>query len=93
MQEFDVSRRTIDSTKLSPKATVVYVAPYDGKRTLMLTSANRFGIRFQQEEIPVQGKTARGAMGLKLEEGDHIEEVSDNGLIRPSKRGGKGKKR
>ncbi len=93
MQEFDVTRRTIDSTKLSPGATVVYVAPYDSKRTLMLTSANRYGIRFQQEEIPVQGKVARGAIGLKLEEGDHIEEVSDNGLIHLSKRGGKGKKR
>ena len=59
----------------------------------MLTSANQYAIRFQQSEIPVQGKTARGAIGMKLEEGDSIAEVSDSGLIRFSKRGGKGKKR
>ena len=92
MAEFDVTRRTIDSTKLSPGSKVVYVAPYQD-RSLMLTSANQYAIRFQQSEIPVQGKTARGAIGMKLEEGDSIAEVSDSGLIRFSKRGGKGKKR
>ena len=68
------------------------ILPYTGA-TLMLVSANRFGIRFQQAEIPQQGKTARGAIGFKLEEGDVLEEASDSGLIRLSKRGGKGKKR
>ncbi len=92
MAEFDVTRRTIDSTKLSPGSKVVYIAPYQD-RSLMLTSANQYAIRFQQSEIPVQGKTARGAIGMKLEEGDSIAEVSDSGLIRFSKRGGKGKKR
>ena len=92
MSEFDVTRRTIDSTKLTPGYKVVYVAPYQD-RSLMLTSANQFSIRFQQSEIPQQGKTARGAIGMKLEEGDSITEVSDSGLIRFSKRGGRGKKR
>ncbi len=92
LAEFDVSRKSVDSTKLLEGAKVVAMIPYTGK-TLMLVSEKGYSIRFQQDEIPQQGKGARGAMGMKLEEGDRITEVKEDGLIRLSKRGGKGKKR
>ena len=92
LSEFDVSRKSVDSTKLAEGAKVAAMLPYSGK-TLMLISERGYSIRFQQDEIPQQGKGARGAMGMKLEEGDRITEVKEDGLIRLSKRGGKGKKR
>ena len=92
LSEFDVSRKSVDSTKLAEGAKVAAMLPYSGK-TLMLISERGYSIRFQQDEIPQQGKGARGAIGMKLEESDRITEVKEDGLIRLSKRGGKGKKR
>lgn len=91
IHEFDVTRRTIDSTKLMDSAVVVAVLPYTGEGIALYTQKG-YHIRFKQEEIPAQGKVARGARGIKLEGGDKVIKVDDGERLRFTKRGGKGKK-
>ena len=90
MTEFDVSRRTIDATKLSPGASLVSVKAYTGD-AIALHTKKGFHIRFMQDEIPIQGKVARGARGIQLTD-DEVIKVDDGDRLRFTKRGGKGKK-
>ena len=90
-QEFDVTRRTIDSTRLSAGAKVVSVTEFSGD-TLQVTSAKGYRLRFKQEDIPLQGKTARGAIAMKLDDGDAIIESTTESRMHITRRGGKGKK-
>lgn len=91
MDEFDATRKTVDSTKLSSGAKVVSVRPYTGE-SIALHTKKGFHIRFMQDEIPIQGKIARGARGINLSEGDEVIKVDDGDRLRFTKRGGKGKK-
>lgn len=89
--EFDVTRRTIDSTKLTDGATVSDIIRYTGD-TVQLTSAAGYRLRFKQGDIPVQGKVARGVTGMKMDKKDKITEVTTESRMHITKRGGKGKK-
>ncbi|MBQ2509474.1 MAG: DNA topoisomerase 4 subunit A [Erysipelotrichaceae bacterium] len=90
--EFDVTRKAVDATKLAQDQTLVAVTPFTGEN-IALESEKGYSICFKQEEIPHQGKTARGAIGMHLSQGDRIRLIDMASLIRASKRGGKGKKR
>ena len=87
--EFDTSRKSIDSTKLSDGAAVVSILRFTGE-TVQLTSAAGYRIRFRQEDIPAQGKAARGATGLRLKGTDKVVEASAESRMRITKRGGSG---
>ena len=90
--EFDVTRKAVDATKLAQDAALVAVTPFTGEN-IALESEKGYSICFKQEEIPHQGKTARGAIGMHLSQGDRIKLIDMASSIRASKRGGKGKKR
>ena len=90
--EFDVTRKAVDATKLAQDAALVAVTPFTGEN-IALESEKGYSICFKQEEIPHQGKTARGAIGMHLSQGDRIRLIDMASSIRASKRGGKGKKR
>jgi DNA gyrase subunit A len=90
--EFDVTRKAVDATKLAQDQALVAVTPFTGEN-IALESEKGYSICFKQEEIPHQGKTARGAIGMHLSQGDRIRLIDMASLIRASKRGGKGKKR
>ena len=90
-KEFDVTRKTIDSTRLSAGAKVVSVTEFSGD-TLQVSSKKGYRLRFKQEDIPLQGKTARGAIAMKLEAGDELTESTTESRMHITRRGGKGKK-
>ena len=90
--EFDVTRKAVEASKLSGGAKLVAVVPAGGE-DIALETVKGFSICFKQEEIPHQGKTARGAIGIRLGTGDEVSGIDLNSPIRASKRGGKGKKR
>ncbi len=90
--EFDVTRKAVDATKLAQDQALVAVTPFTGEN-IALESEKGYSICFKQEEIPHQGKTARGAIGMHLSQGDRIRLIDMDSSIRASKRGGKGKKR
>ncbi len=90
--EFDVTRKAVDATRLAQDAALVAVTPFTGEN-IALESEKGYSICFKQEEIPHQGKTARGAIGMHLNTGDHVKQIDMASSIRASKRGGKGKKR
>lgn len=89
--EFDVTRKTIDSTRLMDEAAVTGVIRYTGD-TIQLTSAAGYRLRFKQDDIPVQGKVARGVTGMKMEKKDKITEVATESRMHITKRGGKGRR-
>ena len=56
--EFDVSKRTIASTKLAEGDRLVLVGIADESDYVVLQSKNGFFLRFLKEEVPVKKKTA-----------------------------------
>ena len=57
-----------------------------------MSSKKGYRLRFKQEDIPLQGKTARGAIAMKLEAGDELTESTTESRMHITRRGGKGKK-
>lgn len=107
MTEFDVSRKTIDASKLNG-ATIVSVFDYNEKGQVILESKEGYYIRFNQVDIPGMKKNSAGAKGLTLGSEDAIarvyplisrsaefirgEEKYTADRIKLQKRGGKGVK-
>ena len=73
--EFDVSKRTVAATKLAEGDSVVSVAALTDQRNIVLQTKNGFFLRFAVEEIPEKKKGAIGVRGMKLAEGDQVENV------------------
>lgn len=72
--EFDVSKRTIAATKLTDEQDrVVLAGIYDESDYLVLQSQNGCFLRFLANEVPEKKKTAIGVRGMRLAEGDFIE--------------------
>ena len=73
--EFDVTRLSIQATKLQDDDEVVLVsALFDQKQIVMKTNDGYF-IRFGVEEIPEKKKNAVGVRGMKLTGKDFVDEV------------------
>lgn len=106
--EFDVSRKTIDATKLNPEASLTAVFPYLEKGQLIF--GTRLGVfaRIKQAVIPEKKKTAIGVIGIAMNKLDSLQlampavsleeelPIGDKKIpvreIKPVTRGGKGKK-
>ena len=71
--EFNVSKRTIASTKLTEGDKLIFVAPADEMEHVVLQSAGGSFLRFLKQEVASMKKTAVGVRGMKLAEGDKLE--------------------
>lgn len=108
VSEFDVTRKTVDATKLKEGNTLLSVHPYLEDGYFALGTKKGYFIRFKQKEIPEQKKNAVGAIAIKLAEDDVVINsistmdvddsivVDDTSIciekIKMMKRGGKGTK-
>ena len=78
--EFIVSKRTIAATKLNDGDKVLSVLhfpamAYTGEDTIVLKSRDGYFLRFPMEQIAVKKKGAVGVRGMKLTDGDEIQEI------------------
>ena len=71
--EFDVSKRTIASTKLAPEDELIFVGSASEMEQIVLQSNGGCFLRFVLQEISVTKKAAMGVRGMKLAEGDFLE--------------------
>ncbi len=72
-EEFDVTKRTIASTRLSEGDTLVFVGAADEMEQVVLQSAGGYFLRFLKSGISEMKKTAVGVRGMKLSPGDCLE--------------------
>ena len=70
--EFNVTKKTINATKLSDGDKVVAVNALGDTASIVLQTANGIFLRFQVEEVPEKKKGAIGVRGIKLAAADHI---------------------
>ena len=73
--EFDVTKRTVAATKLAEGDTLVSVTALTGQRNIVLQTKGGFFLRFAVDEIPEKKKGAIGVRGMKLSDGDLVENV------------------
>ncbi len=73
--EFDVSKRTVASTKLGEGDEVLSVTILKEQRNIVLQSKEGFFLRFPIEEIPEKKKAAIGVRGMRLGGSDSLEAV------------------
>lgn len=108
VSEFDVTRKTVDATKLKDDGKLLAILPYNEEGQIVIGTKGKSYIRFKQPEIPVQKKNAVGAMAIKLSEGDEVsfalpiasqEDILqadgcefEAGKVKMMRRGGKGTK-
>lgn len=71
--EFDVSKRTIASTKLGEDDCLIFVGSSAEMEQVVLQSAGGCFLRFLKQEISVMKKTAVGVRGMRLADGDYLE--------------------
>ncbi len=73
--EFDVAKRTVASTKLADGDELISVQILTDKRNIVLQTKDGYFLRFPLEEIPEKKKSAVGVRGMKLGNGDFVENV------------------
>ena len=73
--EFEVSRKTSLSTKLSDGDLVLCVAKLTGAETMVMRSKKDMFLRIDCATIPEKKKMAIGVRGMKLEDGDELREI------------------
>jgi len=73
--EFNVTKKTINATKLSDGDRVVAVNALGDTASIVLQTANGIFLRFQVEEVPEKKKGAIGVRGIKLAAADHITNI------------------
>ena len=73
--EFDVTKRTVAATKLAEGDSVVSVTALTDQRNIVLQTKAGFFLRFAVDEIPEKKKGAIGVRGMKLSDGDQVENV------------------
>ncbi len=73
--EFDVTKKTVASTKLMDDDEIVSVSAIREQRNIVLKSQEGYFLRFPIDEIPEKKKGAIGVRGMKLSTSDVIEEV------------------
>lgn len=73
--EFDVSKRTVASTKLSDGDELVDIEVVTKHQHIILQSRDGYFLRFDVDEISELKKTAIGVRGMKLGTNDYIEHV------------------
>ena len=73
--EFDVSKKTVASTKLADHDEIVSISVMREQTHIVLRSKDGYFLRFPIEEIPEKKKAAIGVRGMKLSANDFVEEV------------------
>ena len=73
--EFDVTKRTVAATKLAEGDSVVSVTALTDQRNIVSQTKAGFFLRFAVDEIPEKKKGAIGVRGMKLGDGDQVENV------------------
>lgn len=71
--EFDVSKRTIASTKLAEEDELIFIGSTLEMEQIVMQSHGGCFLRFLTQEISTMKKTALGVRGMKLAEGDYVE--------------------
>ena len=78
--EFDVTRLTIQASKLEDDDRLVMVHAVTDQNALVLQTKEGFFLKYALEEVPEQKKNARGVKGIKLSAKDEVE---DAWVLRP----------
>ena len=73
--EFDVTKKTVSATRLSPGDRVVDVTILKDQKNIVLQSVDGYFLRFCVEEIPEKKKTAIGVRAMRLAPEDAVEAV------------------
>jgi len=73
--EFDVAKRSIAATKLSEGDQLISVQVLSEAEQVVIQTHQGFFLRFPIGEIPMKKKNACGVRGIKLGDGDFVEEV------------------
>ena len=73
--EFNVTKRTVAATKLAEGDSIVSVTALTDQRNIVLQTKAGFFLRFAVDEIPEKKKGAIGVRGMKLGDGDQVENV------------------
>ena len=73
--EFDVAKRAVTATKLNEDDELVSIALLTEQQNIILQTSNGFFLRFPIDEISIMKKNAVGVRGIRLNEGDYIENV------------------
>ena len=72
--DFDVSRRTIQSTRLADGDEIVFIRMADEKDQIVLRTKMSYLLRLKVTDIPVQKKAAAGVHAIRLGDSDEVEE-------------------
>lgn len=73
--EFEVIRKTVAATKLMEGDMVIQSSLIpEGTSEIVLQSHHGMFLRFSMEQIPEKKKSAVGVRGIRLNEGDYVEE-------------------
>jgi DNA gyrase subunit A len=71
-EEFDVTRRQSQATKLADDDKVLCVGLVEPEDTLVMQTKNNYFLRIEAETIPEKKKPAVGVRGMKLEKKDEM---------------------
>ena len=71
--EFDVSKRTIASTKLVEEDTLIFVGLADEMEQIVFQSQGGYFLRVPKNDVSAMKKTSVGVRGMKLADGDALE--------------------
>lgn len=73
--EFDVTRLTIQATRLDEDDRLVTAGAITDQQNIVLRTQEGFFLKYSLEEIPEQKKTARGVRGIRLSAKDEVEDA------------------
>lgn len=73
--EFDVTRLTIQATRLDEDDRLVMARAITDQQNIVLRTQEGFFLKYSLEEIPEQKKTARGVRGIRLSAKDEVEDA------------------
>lgn len=74
-EEFITNNRTVVSTKLQDGDELITVRPVGAETEIVLQTTGGIFLRFMLEEIPEMKKSAKGVRGIKLAEGEQLEQA------------------
>ncbi len=73
--EFDVTKKTVAATNLLEDDEVLLIEPVTSQMHIVLRSKDGMILKFLLDEVPLKKKGAVGVRGMKLQQGDFIEEA------------------
>lgn len=74
-EEFETNNRTVAATKLQDEDALISVQVIEDQKDVVLQTSNGVFLRFPLEEISVMKKNSRGVRGIKLAEGEELEQL------------------